>query len=189
MNRLADDFERFSDQVVHLINCHYSFTELFESGADVTETLEETAQLFFEDVNVVFLEAIFLAAARLLDPADAGKNLNISVEYIADEIKNLGLSTPEIRRKKKLLYRAKKPIFAARSKIIAHTDRATSRADKTLGEHTVECQTAFLENLKSFNNLASIALGQGQQEYTPNAAGDVRDLIKVLKRGLKVYGR
>ena len=182
LSQLKEDFEWFRDACVKLRNLTNTYRELYESGDETQQLLRNSAGLFFDDLNQWLLEAYYLQAGRITDPAESMGNPNLTVEQITQQLQQLGIITHEIQVLSKNLKDYRKKIKEARNKIIAHADLGNIQAPKLLGTHTEEDAQSFLSNLNNFTDEVGIALGIGPLDYSMQAgSGDVIDLLCLLR--------
>lgn len=97
MASLREQFVAFRAECIWLRDCYNTFTTLFDE--DETRTLlEQSAVIFFGDLNRVLQEYCYLQVCKITDPATSLGRVNLTVEAMNDALKLAGLLTPEIEK-------------------------------------------------------------------------------------------
>lgn len=112
--------------------------------------MEMTAPSFFADLNTILHNYLLLEFAKVTDPAESGKkgkenftvdNLVVSISWppgIQERLGSLSDRTKVFRRH----------ILEARNKLLAHTDKETFLAERTLGGFPEGEDEVYLETLE-----------------------------------------
>ena len=155
-----DAIEEFCHQCYTLKALYNQYIFLYESDRKSrSDLLNKTARDFFNNLQDILIERIFLDICKITDPATSGKNSNLNsnltIKYILKEIeqdtkKNLGLD--ELSNE---IHKFREHVVEARNKIIAHSDFETIKSNKTLGTFTKSENDKFWENLLKFVNKIS----------------------------------
>lgn len=190
IKELEIDLEIFINHVRGLLNIYYIYSMLYESKNSHT-IMDESAKEFFHDLNGMTIECTYLAISRLCDPAGRGKNTNISIDFFVRELKKLGIDVAKLENHKNMMYGFYEKIHEERNKKIAHIDRKTHHdemhkkdSEKKLFQLGEEKE--FMHSLEKFcDDLSTVITGETRGQYAPNVTGDVLDLLKVLKIGIK----
>jgi hypothetical protein len=139
--------KKFCEQVFWLRRVRHVYKELFENERSQI-LIERTAPSFFVDLNTILHNYLLLEFAKITDPAETHEQENFSVDNIVTSID----WPPDIREKLKPLTDKTRAfgiyIRGARHKLLAHTDKETFLAGKTLGEFPEGEDEVFLKTLQ-----------------------------------------
>jgi hypothetical protein len=159
ITRSKEDIEIFADHCVFMRSIYLHEKALFETSAtDDRDRMSRTANIFFSDLNRVFIEYTILQVCKITDPAaDFRKNDNHTIGFLLQHYDFSG-ETATLKRlnelnDKLLAFRAK--LLPARNKIISHSDRNAIRAELALGAASDEEWNKFWLNLRASSVLAS----------------------------------
>ncbi|WP_256579606.1 hypothetical protein [Pseudomonas sp. NC02] len=83
---LGTAFWHLNQQVLELHLVWEQYTQLFGEGEDTVKMLNETAGLFFMVVQDALWDSVLLGVSKLTDPAQTGKNKNLSIQSLPDLI-------------------------------------------------------------------------------------------------------
>lgn len=87
-NPLGTAFWHLNQQILELHLVWEQYTQLFGEGEETVNLLNRTAGLFFKIVQDELWDSVLLGVSKLTDPAQTGKNKNLSIrslpELIAD---------------------------------------------------------------------------------------------------------
>ena len=180
---LQDEFIKLRDQAVWLRQTVNTFNCLFDSGPETERLLQESAGLFFGDLNTMMQEYAILVVCRLTGPAESFGKANLSTQRFTALMRQRGCLTPEIERLDARLTAYGELLKPARDKIIAHSDLEVHIDDVALGAHSEEVMVEFFENLQAYFDAVGNAVGVGPLDFqhTPGP-GDVIDLVRKLER-------
>jgi hypothetical protein len=144
----------FCDDCVWTKAIRTHFSELFEGGDRRLALLQETAGLFFHDLNIALLEYILLQQSKLLDPASSGRgkdnltsNYLLTLDWTAQTRTRLKAANDRL-----MTFAAK--IKTARNQLIAHTDLRARLKTFTLGSFLKTEEESFWAALQDFVNTA-----------------------------------
>lgn len=182
MASLRDQFVAFRAECIWLRDCYNTFTTLFDE--DETRTLlEQSAVIFFGDLNRVLQEYCYLQVCKITDPATSFGRVNLTVEAMNDALKLAGLLTPEIEKHSAVMMRYRGLIKGSRNRLISHLDAKTILKGAAIGGHDAHEVTAFFDAVQKYCDEVGRAVGEGPLDFRWSpGAGDVIDLLQVLKR-------
>lgn len=176
--------EKFCGQVVWLLKVRDIFAELFED--EQSEVLmEKTARSFFVDLGSIMHCYLLLECAKITDRAKTGDKENLTIDNLIESIK----WPPDIRKKLEALRDKTNPfrnrILPARHKLLAHSDKETVLADRTLGEFPEGEEKQFLKTLQRFCDVIYKAcFGEVFGQISLAILGDVIDFKGTLEKAV-----
>ncbi|MCF7944985.1 MAG: hypothetical protein K9L75_05575 [Spirochaetia bacterium] len=177
----------FIDKVMYLKILYYMQEELFENNN--TYVFEQTAPIFFNDLNSLLINNIILEIAKITDPGvdktSKSNNSNLTFEYLIDTIDWDSETEKELTDLNKQFKAFRQYIKKARNKVIAHNDKNIYLSNVTLGAFPEGSEKEFFEKMEVFcdicyRNIFKEPLG----EMYPGQNGDVIDLKKSLKKAI-----
>jgi hypothetical protein len=182
--RSKEVVKRFCDQVFMLRSVRHMYEELFEKE-DSYAIMENTASSFFWHLNTILQNYLLLEFAKISDRAMTRKNENLTVDnlvlsidwpqHIQERLRSLSEKTEDFRSY----------VLEARHKLLAHTDKATFLAQKTLGVFPEGKDEEFLKALEEICDIAHEAcFGCIFGDMVVSGPGDVIDLKRTLINGL-----
>ena len=177
--------EAFCEECVWARSIRTHFATLFEFNEPRRELLSEVANIFFHDLNRIFIDYILLQQCKLTDPASSGKDKdNLTTNYILElEWSDQTRQILSARNAELMEFRGK--IVDARRKLIAHLDLSARLQPLGLGEFSEMEEARFWSALQEFVNVAhSEAIGGPYEIEAAMQDGDVESLIHCLKEGL-----
>lgn len=178
---LAKSFCAFRKNCIWLQNCYNIFNHLYEDN-DVKPILQQTAHIFFDDLNCILVEYLFLLIGRLTDPAGRGKKETLSILSIDRALMKKNLYSEDIRNLSVQLMKYSKLLKPARNNLIAHSNKAITLEGSVLGAHSKTKMIQFFQNLQKYCDQVGHAVGEGALDFQTQAGeGDVLDLIKALE--------
>lgn len=180
-----DDIKRtflmFRDECTWVQTCFNTFQALYKGGSKVDELLQNTAPVFFEELNKIYVEYWILIVCRITDPSNTKGDDNLTVKYLVEGLTQHGLISSEITQIACSLDSYRMLVNDARNKLVTHADRDSYLQGNVLGGSSEEAIEQFLLNLQQFNNLVGEAVGEGPLDYqATSCSGDVYDLLQVL---------
>ena len=176
-------FLAFPDQCIWLQCCYNTYCELFESDKETTRILQDAANIFFHDLNTIFIEYIILEVCKITDPSESAERTNLTVEGLNGELLVLGLMIDEMADYANGLLRYRELVKEARNKMISHLDRNTILAGLELGEHSREEVSRFFECLYGYVDAVGTVVGIGPLDFkTTSGKGDALGLVRALRR-------
>ncbi|MCH7936298.1 MAG: hypothetical protein IH994_04290 [Proteobacteria bacterium] len=87
---LQQSFSAFREECIWLRCCYNTYAALYESDQEVLEALSSTANIFFGDLNKIFIEYIWLQACKITDPAKSSGRDNLTVKYMDEALLDSG---------------------------------------------------------------------------------------------------
>lgn len=176
--------DKFCHQVVWLLNVRRIYAELFEDEQSQV-LMEKTASSFFGDLNRVMHGYLLLELTKITDPVKTCEKENFTIDNLIESIK----WPPDIRKKLKALRDKTKPfrnrILPARHKLLAHSDKETVLADRTLGEFPEGEEKQFLKTLQRFCDVIYKAcFGEVFGQISLAILGDVIDFKGTLEKAV-----
>lgn len=187
-NDLKATFLALREQCIWIRTCFNTFIGLFESGQVRHQLMDQTAPLFFQEINRILYENYILQVCKLTDKASStvkgGKRLNLTVAHVNDLLKAEGLMTRDIQEASDGLVRFRNLIEEARNRLVGHSDKVAVLKLLELGTHTQQESLAFFEYMFSYVDAVGNAIGVGPLDFgSTSASGDVHDLFKALNGG------
>lgn len=177
---------RFCDFIFRLKGIHYTCCELFEDN-EARFLMEQTARLFFLDINKILVDYFLLEIAKLTDPARCrgGRSENFTVANLIESVEWPPDCLCEIKELNETILSFRKYIKGARDKILAHYDRTTVISGIALGGFPEGAEQKLLEALERMCDvLHKAAFGEIFGSMVPSHPGDVHDLKEVLRRAI-----
>ncbi|MGU3345806.1 AbiU2 domain-containing protein [Pseudomonas monsensis] len=83
---LGTAFWHLNQQILELHLVWEQYTQLFGEGEETVNLLNRTAGLFFKVVQDELWDSVLLGVSKLTDPAQTGKNKNLSIRSLPDLI-------------------------------------------------------------------------------------------------------
>jgi len=176
--------EKFCSQVVWLLNVRRIYAELFEDEQSQV-LMEKTASSFFGDLSRIMHGYLLLECAKITDRAKTSKKENFTIDNLIE-----GIEWPsDIRKELEALRDKTMPfrnhILPARHKLLAHTDKETILADRTLGEFPKGEDEVFLETLQKVCDVTYEAcFGTIFGQIITAMPGDVSDFKGALEKAV-----
>jgi len=177
--------KRFCNFVVHLKAIHRIGEEL-QSDEATHQLMNQTAPMFFTDINELLIEYFILASANITDrPRTFGKHENFTIANLLETIDWPKTVYKELSRLNGVTQDFHDSIIDARNKLLAHFDKSTFLSDTTLGKFAKGEDKRFIETLEEMCNLfhkSSFDCIHG--DIVVSTPGDVLALRKALKRAV-----
>jgi hypothetical protein len=127
---------------------------LYESGKKARfDLLNKIAQNFFHDLQGILIDYLFLNICKLTDPAGFGKEKNLTVKYILEQVDPQVQNELGLQELSEKIHQFRNYIVDARRKLIAHLDVDTIFSKKTLGEFPESAYEQFWADLQEFVNI------------------------------------
>jgi len=165
-----------------LQTCYNTYSALFEDTPETFALMEKAAALFFVDLNNIYIDYVILQICRIAD----NDIRSLTVHGMNTLLHKSNLYSQDIDDLSNELTKHKDRLNIARNKVIGHSDTKTILSKMTLGQHTHAESVEFFANLQKYMDLVGIAIGIGPADYQMTGGpGDVYDLLKLLRLGLK----
>ena len=178
---LQEEFIKLRNEAIWLRQTVNTFNDLFDSGPETERILNESAALFFADLNRMMQEYAILLVCRLIGPAESFRRANLSTQRFTKLMRNEGRLTPEIERLDASLNAYGELLKPARNKIVAHSDLEVHVNSTALGAHGEDVMVEFFENLQAYFDAVGNAIGVGPLDFRhAPGPGDVIDLVRKL---------
>ena len=178
---LQEEFTKLRNEAIWLRHTVNTFNDLFDSGPQTKRILNESAALFFADLNRMMQEYAILLVCRLTGPAESFRKANLSTQRFTKLMRNERRLTPEIERLDASLTAYGELLKPARNKIVAHSDLEVHVNSTALGAHGEEDMVEFFENLQAYFDAVGNAIGVGPLDFRhAPGPGDVIDLVRKL---------
>jgi hypothetical protein len=176
--------EKFCGQVVWLLNVRRIYAELFEDEQSQV-LMEKTASSFFGDLSRIMHGYLLLEFAKITDRAKTSEKENFTIDNLIESIE----WPSDIREELKALRDKTKPFITrippARHKLLAHTDKETFLADRTLGEFPKGEDEVFLKTLQKVCDVTYKAcFGTIFGQIITAQPGDISDLKGALEKAV-----
>ena len=180
---LRQTFVVFRDECIWLRNCYNTFAAVFESGDETQRILRETAELFFDDLDRILVEYVFLQACKIADPAKSRGRNNLTLNSLNADLEAEGIFTDEISEVSKRIIRYRDRLKSVRDRRISHLDKEATLTRQPTGEHDPEEVSAFFEDLQTYCDAVGNAVSVGPLDFRCcPGEGDLHDLIAFLWR-------
>lgn len=178
---LREEFQAFREECIWLQTCFNTFHALFDGGEEVDAALQNSARLFFAELNIVLVEYWVLLVCRLTDPAVTAGRENLTVLNLLGVLRSHGLLTAEIEATAIRIQSYRDLVNDARNRAVSHADKVAYLQRTVLGQHAAEHVNEFVRDLQRFNDLVGETIGEGPLDYRISSGpGDVYDLLQIL---------
>ena len=178
---IQEGFIKLRNEAIWLRQTVNTFNDLFDSGPETERILNESAALFFADLNRMMQEYAILLVCRLTGPAESFRKANLSTQRLTKLMHNERRLTPEIERLDASLTAYGELLKPARNKVVAHSDLEAHVNSTALGAHGEEVMVEFFENLQAYFDAVGNAIGVGPLDFRhAPGPGDVIDLVRKL---------
>lgn len=182
-------FLHYREQCIWLRCCYNTYVDLYESGDQALKVLENSAQMFFQDLNNILIDYLILQICKITDPAGEGRRKNLTCQGLDGLLIENDQMTDEIAQLSAELLRYRGLVIESRNKLISHLDRTAVFSGVTMGEHAEDEVPKFFANLQRYVDEVGNAVGVGPLDFSSSAAeGDAIDLIRVLRAKRKEVG-
>lgn len=182
------DYERLGVEIAELQGRWSRFIDLYGKSQRRIELLQETAPVFFADLQDTYLNAVILGIVRLLDSPETFGEENLVLERLVMASEKVGdgdLANNLSDQLRKLRNHCEN-LEAWRHKRIGHLDRevAYGEADSediptSIPRDTFEQTFSLIEE---FMNTIERYYGGGQIRFDPITTGDANALVANLKK-------
>ncbi|PWB90932.1 hypothetical protein C5688_08705 [Methylocystis sp. MitZ-2018] len=178
--------QKFIDHFITLRSFWIHYQTLFEGSDLKRQLLQETADIFFRDLNLMLIEHLILQICKLTDPEITMGKRNLTVQFL---IKNADFSEAprEFAKLTKIAARMdafRERILPARHKFISHLDLNASLRRKALGGASIAAWRRFWVDLQNFIAIMYKRYVDARAPFYLNAVGRMSDadqLVRALK--------
>lgn len=175
-------FLHYREQCIWLRCCYNTYVDLYESGDKTLKILENSALMFFQDLNNILIDYVILQICKITDPPGEGRRKNLTCQGLDDLLTANHLMTDEIAHLSGELLRYRALVIDSRNKLISHLDRTAVFSGVAMGEHPEDEVPKFFANLQRYVDQVGNAVGVGPLDFSSSAAeGDAIDLIRLLR--------
>ncbi|MHC4386826.1 MAG: AbiU2 domain-containing protein [Planctomycetota bacterium] len=148
-----ESIKHFCDQCCDIRHLYKEYMFLYESDNQKRlDLIDKTARDFFHELQRILIDYIFLNICKITDNASFGKNDNLTIKYILNNIDEETANKFELNKLSDEIHKFREKIVSARNKIIVHSDFETIAYNKTLGTFSISDNDDFWENLQKFVN-------------------------------------
>lgn len=180
--------QKFCEQCGEIKFISDQYYALYETSEHRLRLLEEIApHFFFNVIQKVLIEYMFLNICKLTDPPQSCGDDNLTVKYILQRINSVNpgisqqLGLDDISKE---IDKFAKCIRPARHKIIAHLDVETILSLKTLGEFEEGEDKIFWSNLQEFVNRIYEHYIGGVFPLVAFSDSGANELVEALKKAI-----
>lgn len=183
-NALHEDVESFSGHCAYIRSVYVLAARIWrDSNDDERKMMEGTAPSFFLDLGQVLAEYLILAACRITDPADDGRNENFTIAMFVDSFPANSPTSKQLDELARQMDGLRKKILPARNKLVAHADREAIRQGKALGQASWKEWDEFWTALKKLVHILNEnTLGTPYEIDIAGVHGDAEMLLKSLQQ-------
>jgi hypothetical protein len=183
-NAFHKDVEDFSGHCAYIRSVYVLTMRIWrDSNDDERKRMEGIAPSFFLDLGQVLAEYMILAACRITDRANDGKNDNFTVEMFVNSFPANSQTSTELDDLRRQMDHLRKMILPARNKLVAHADSEAIRQGKPLGEASWKEWDAFWSALKTFVRILNErTIGTPYEIDIAGVHGDAEMLLKSLRQ-------
>jgi len=180
------DVKKFVDHCVRLRAVWVHYQTVFERSDLKRELLQNTADIFFRDLNLMLIEHLILQICKLTDPEITGGKRNLTVQFLVKNA-NFSASPRELAKLKKIGARIdafRALILPARNKLVGHLDLDAALARKSLGGASVAAWRRFWLDLQDLITIMYKRYVDARTPFYLNGVGMVSDadnLVQALK--------
>lgn len=134
MQELQQTFITFREECIWLRNCYNTYQTLFEDEEETCGILCKNAGIFFQDLNRILIDYIFLQVCKITDPEMTGNKRNLTINFINTALEKKQLFSEEINKYSSDILRYRGFLVDARNKLISHLDLQAVSSGEAIGE-------------------------------------------------------
>jgi hypothetical protein len=178
------DVENFSDHCAYIRSVYRLATRIWrDSNEDERTMMEGISPSFFIDLGQVLAEYVILAACRITDAANDGRNENFTIEMFVESFPANSQTCKQLQDLYRQMRALREKILPARNKLVAHADKEAIRKGKPLGHATWKEWDDFWSALRNFIRLLNEkTIGTPYEIDVAGVPGDAEMLIKSLQQ-------
>lgn len=173
--------ENFRDHVHHILILHHEYCALQEYFDNNPQMYNESGN-FFDNMARSMRFHLLLDFAKVIDRAQSFGHDNLSVDYIIENVNwpdEIRSKLVELNKKMKSF---RKQIIDARNKVLSHNDVQTFLNNKVHGQFPKQDGEDFLQNLKTFTEIANTTCFDSPFNPILTFPGDVHEFCKILEK-------
>ena len=178
-------FDALQNEVVWLHARYLSYKSLYGKTEERISLLKSSASSFFYHLQFILLDDIELFICKLIDPAQQGSNLNLTLEQILNLIDDKKKFKTELITKLKEIRKSASAIRDKRNKRLGHFDLQISLSRQV--EFFTKASRNEIENIlnhiSEFLNIIEYNYWGSTMAYKHfSSTGDAESLVNSLKR-------
>ena len=182
LEELRGHFKAFRDECFWIRVCHRNYEVLFDTDERTLKLLGAVAVQFFQDLNNVMIEHLWLVSTRILDPAESRGRPNLTVRYLDRALETHDLLSAKIKDASAEVMSFHKTLKDPRNRLVAHLDLEAVMTGEAQGAHEKDEYEVFLRRLQVYLDLVGEVLGEGPLCIAPGGTkGDAIDLVRALR--------
>lgn len=192
---LRELFVQFRSECEWIQRCYNTYRDLWEAGDCRLDLMRVAAPGFFNDVNRLLIEQLYLRVCMITDPATsrvAGMaRANLTCHFLNGELTKAGKITGEIEALSLDLIRLRDFVLPARNRLLAHLDvEQVLSGQDDLGAHPEQEAGLFFSAMQDYCDAVGWAVDEGPLDFSGigRGPGDVVDLLRLVELGLKAKG-
>lgn len=183
-DKAKEQVTKFCDYIVELKGIRHIGKELFEDG-NAKLLMEQTAEQFFFDVNMILIKYFILEVAKITDRSKSGNYENFTVANIIESIDWPKDVSCDLQRLNEKVGTFRRYIAKARDKAIAHYDKETFLSGTTLGGFPEGEDVNLIATLEEIANIMHKAcFGCIFGAINPIMQGGVLDFKDALRKAV-----
>lgn len=161
-------------------------TDQCETDRCIFKLCSSIAPKFFDDLNRILIEYLFLQFSKITDPANPGKNSNLTTNFVVEKIDWPDYVRQKLQDVNARLMAFRRYIEPARSKRVAHVDlSARFKRLEDLGNFPKGADRQFLQDLQTFVNIAYGHFHDGAPRPIDVAMStDTHQLVRALEKSV-----
>ena len=169
LSTLKSDAQAFCDACQWAYECwvtHANFFDALFQGSEIScrDFVDTPSGRCLGRLNEISREYVILQIAKLHDPANQGRNANLSVDYFVNQCAWSEEDKSRIEQIVTKLEQFASHIRVARDKIIVHNDRSISVKNELLGDFPLGMDELYFQAL---GELASLIWGKWLRTSNP----------------------
>lgn len=177
-------FKDLREECIWIRTCYNTFITLFHEK-EITDILEDSASVFFQDLNRIMQEYTILQICKITDQPGKGDRGNLTISRMNKELCKSNNMTEKIKSCTAKMNCYRRKIEEARNKLIAHNDLGAISKQTKLGVHQEGDIVEFMDAMQQYCDHVAEAVREGPLDFSSSACrGDVLDLLNVLRKGI-----
>jgi hypothetical protein len=178
--------KKFVDHCVILRAFWTHYQTLFEGSDLKRELLQNTANTFFRDLNLMLIEHLILQICKLTDPEITMGKRNLTIPFLVNiaDFSQHRAERAKLQKAAARIGKFRERILPARNKFIGHLDLEAALGRKSLGGASVAAWRKFWLDLQEFVGLLHKRYVNSRMTFYLNGVDRLSDaelLIKAVK--------